>query len=124
MGREATCRARWGGRSGEGRALLEADELVFRGAFRVKVPLAAITRVAAKAGALALSWPGGTLTLALGASADAWADAIANPRSLVDKLGVKPGLAVVLVGRFDAEFRARVAKASGTKPGARPAAGS
>ena len=39
MGKEAVCHAKFGRESGQGLALLETDELVFRGEFRVSVPL-------------------------------------------------------------------------------------
>ena len=123
MGREATCRARIGGRSGEGKALLETDELIFRGDFRVQVPLNEVTNVVARGGALTLEWPGGKLSLSLGEKAAAWADAIAHPRTVMDKLGIEPGLKVVLVGRFETEFRTQVMDTLGVKPGVRPVPG-
>jgi hypothetical protein len=60
--------------------------------------------------------------LELGALAAKWADRIKNPRGRLDKLGVKPGMKVSVVGAvdFDAEFRveleARGADASFGKP--------
>src|SRR5438094_906716 len=70
MGREATCRARLAptprgkpGPPAEGKALLETDDVVFRGEFRARVPLREIEAVVVKAGLLALSWPGGRLEL-------------------------------------------------------------
>ena len=117
------CQAQLGAMSGEGKALLETDALVFRGAFRVKVPLREITTLQAKAGALTLRWPGGKLTLSLGKAAEKWAEAITNPRSVMEKLGVKPGLKVVIVGRFETSFRTEVMDALGVKPGVRPVPG-
>jgi hypothetical protein len=52
--------------------------------------------------------------LELGAAAEKWAQKILHPPSLLDKLGVKAGVAVRLEGRFDAEF-SRELKAVGTK---------
>jgi hypothetical protein len=117
------CHGRLGAQSGEGRALLETDDLIFRGGFRVKVPLSAITAVTAKGGALTLAWPGGKLTLTLGDAAVAWARAITNPKTVIEKLGVKPGLKVAIVGRFETDFRTAIMDALGVKPGVRPVPG-
>ena len=123
MGKEAVCQARHGRESGEGLALLETDELVFRGDFRVRVPLRDIASVNAEDGRLTVVWPGGRLVLELGRGAEKWAQAIQNPLTVVDKLGVRPGLNVVLVGRFETWFRTDVMNALGVKPGVKPVPG-
>ena len=61
-------------------------------------------------GTLHIEHAKGTLALALGAQAAKWADKIANPRSLLDKLGVKPGMRVAVLGVDDAGFRAQLAE--------------
>ena len=124
MGKEAVCQARCGRESGEGKALLETDELVFRGDFRVQVPLREVTSAKAEAGRLVVEWPGGRLALELGRSAEKWAEAIRSPRTIIEKLGVKPGLRVVIVGRFETWFRTDVMNALGEKPGVKPVPGS
>lgn len=123
MGREAMCVARSGGKSGEGKALLESDELIFRGEFRVRVPLRDVTTVSARNGSLTVEWSGGKLALALGKDAEKWAHAITNPKSLMDKMGVKPGLQVAIVGRFETSFRTEIMNALGVKPGVKPVPG-
>ena len=117
------CHARLGAQSGEGKALLETDELIFRGDFRVKVPLSSITAVTAKGSALTLTWPGGKLTLTLGDQAEKWAKAITSPKTVIEKLGVKPGLKVVIFGRFETDFRTDIMNALGVKPGVKPVPG-
>ena len=124
MGKESVCHAKFGRESGQGLALLETDELVFRGAFRVSVPLKEITAVTVKDGRLAVEWAGGRLSLELGRDAEKWAKAISSPKTVVEKLGVKPGLNVVLVGRFETWFRTDVMNAVGEKPGVKPVPGS
>jgi hypothetical protein len=109
--------------SGEGKALLETDEVIFRGDFRARVPLREISRVDAKRGVLSLTWPGGTLSLDLGDAAEKWAEAIRHPKSVIEKLGVKPGMKVAVLAGFDAGFRRDVARALGAKPLARAAKG-
>jgi len=123
MGKEAVCQARFGRESGQGLALLETDELVFRGEFRVAVPLKQITSVSVNGDRLAVEWPGGRLSLELGRAAEKWAQAITSPKTVVEKLGVKPGLHVVLVGRFETWFRTDVMNALGVKPGVKPVKG-
>jgi hypothetical protein len=104
MGLEATCQARMDGRASEGTCRLEETDLVFRGAFRFKVALADLRKVEARKGALHLEWPEGRVVLDLGDQAEKWAEKIRNPPSLLDKLGVKPGLRVSVVGIEEKEF--------------------
>ncbi len=98
MGKEAACRARFDGQSSRGKALLETSELIFRGDFRVAVPLREIRNVDAGASELTVTWGAKKLTLELGADARKWAERIRNPPSRLDKLGVKATSAVALIG--------------------------
>jgi hypothetical protein len=123
MGREATCHARLGRESGEGKVLLETDEVLFRGDFRARVPFREISGIETKQGVLTLEWPGGRLALSLGDAAEKWAEAIRHPKTVVEKLGIKPGLKVVVLGGFDAGFHRDVARALGAKPLVRAARG-
>ena len=123
MGREVMCHGRLGREAGDGKALLETDEVLFRGDFRARVPLREITAVESRAGVLTLAWPGGKLALTLGRAAEKWADAIRHPKSVIEKLGVKPGLRVAVLGGFDSAFVADVKRALGAAPLARAAKG-
>jgi hypothetical protein len=105
MGDEARATVRYGDRVSEGKALLETDELVFRGDFRLKVPLREIRTVEPVDGRLEVVWDGERATFELGAKAERWADRIGNPKTLLDKLGVKRGQRVALVGVLDGEIR-------------------
>jgi hypothetical protein len=103
LGLEATCTARLGAAASRGRALLETGELIFRGDFRVRIAFGDIHAVDATGGRLLVRWRGGEpLALELGAAAPRWADKIRNPPSRLDKLGVKPGARVAVVGARDA----------------------
>ena len=104
MGREALCEATFGKQRSRGKALLETSDLLFRGDFRVVVPFKEMTRISADAADLTVVWPGGTLTLALGAEAARWAEKIRHPPSLLDKLGVKPSSTVALVAAAGGDF--------------------
>ncbi len=110
MGLEARCRLRLDGGSYEGTALLETDELLFRGGTRLRIPLSSVRSAAAASGELAVEHAGGTAILELGAVADRWAERIRSPKSLLDKLGVTAGQRIAVLGldgAFADELRAR-----------------
>jgi hypothetical protein len=109
MGLEATCRARMGGRASEGKARLEESEVLFRGDFRFKVGFKDLSRVEAGGGKLQLEWPDGKAVLDLGDKAERWAEKIRNPPSLLDKLGIKAGARVSVIGIDDRRFLDEVA---------------
>jgi hypothetical protein len=104
MGLDTTCTATFRKQTSAGRAQLETDHVLFRGDFRVKLPIASITGVAVKDGVLSLTGPEGTLALALGPAAETWAAKIRSPKSRVEKLGVKPGARVSVLGVADDGF--------------------
>jgi len=92
--------------SSAGKARLEETDLVFRGEgdLRFKVAIKDLERVDARGGALYLEWAEGKAVLDLGDQAARWAEKIRNPPSLLDKLGVKPGQRVSVVGIEDRRF--------------------
>jgi hypothetical protein len=105
MGREARCVVRRDGEQAEAKALLETDELIVRSPFRIAVPRREITAARAEGDRLTVEWPDGSIDLELGErEAARWAHDIANPKTLADKLGVKPGQRVLLVGDPDGEL--------------------
>jgi len=101
MGQEALCELRFAGKKSAGKALLETDDLIFRGDFRLSIPLKSIQSLEAADGVLRVTSPVGTASFTLGAQADKWAHKIRNPRTLADKLDVKPGMRVSLIGVSD-----------------------
>ncbi|MBI3405592.1 MAG: hypothetical protein HY046_09060, partial [Acidobacteria bacterium] len=99
MGLESNCTVRWKKKSSAGKALLEEKEIVFRGDFRLKIPFAEIKSAEAKSGALRVKWSEGDAVFELGsAAAEKWALKIRYPRNRMDKLGIKPGLRVSVLG--------------------------
>jgi hypothetical protein len=106
MGQEIECRIRFQEQASDGTAYLETDHLLFRGDRRLKVLFKDMTKVAAEGGILRLEFTGGPAELELGAAAEKWAQKILHPPSRVHKLGVKPGMAVLVVGGFEADFLA------------------
>jgi hypothetical protein len=109
VGRELRCTVTSGGQSATGRALLETDELLFRGEFRLKIPFSQIQSLTAADGRLHVEWSGGSAVFDLGPDAEKWAEKIRNPKSLTDKLGVKPGMRVAVIGMDDDGFAADLA---------------
>jgi hypothetical protein len=102
MGREARCTVSHGNERAEAKALLETDELIVRSPFRLTVPRAQIRSATASGETLEVVYEGGTVTLELGErEAAKWANDITNPKTLADKLGVKPGQRVRLVSGAD-----------------------
>jgi hypothetical protein len=113
MGAEVVCGATLDGETSRGKALLETAEVIFRGTFRARVPFASVKQLKIDGDALVIVWPGGALALELGgAIAARWAKKIKSPPSRLDKLGVKPGARVALVGSFDFDdaFEGELAK--------------
>jgi hypothetical protein len=121
MGREAACTVRFGGKTDAGKALLETKEVIFRGAkLRLTIAFDRIGTIQVKDGVLALGTPEGVATFALGAQAEAWASRIKNPPGRLEKLGVKEGMKVSIVGEVEAAFldelRARTDQVSQGRP--------
>src|SRR5436309_914571 len=110
MGSELMCKAVFGKQSGEGKALLETNEILFRGPFRLKIPLKSISAIQAKSGKLHVTFPEGKATFELGPAAEKWLEKIRNPRSLLDKLGVKPASRVAIDGVTDPELLRQIRK--------------
>jgi hypothetical protein len=109
VGQTVRCMASFAGQSGEGNAQLETDELRFRGAFRLIIPLSQVSAAVAGDDLLEVTFPAGTATFVLGRQAPTWAARILHPPTLFDKLGVKPGLKAAVVGLVDKDFHAGLA---------------
>jgi hypothetical protein len=105
MGREADCEVRLGKNAGKGRTRLEEKALLFRGDFRLKIPFDDVKSLDVKRGVMKIGFSGGEAAFDLGPDAEKWADKIRNPKSLLDKLGVKPGMKVSLIGIDGASFK-------------------
>jgi hypothetical protein len=109
MGAEAKCTATISGKKTVGKALLETDELIFRGEdVRLTIPYRSVSSIDVKDGVLHVAWLSGVASFELGPSAVKWADRIRNPPSRIDKLDVKPGQVVLFVGIRDATLREEI----------------
>lgn len=108
MGNEATCKVRLGKQESKGKALLETNEILFRGDFRLKIPFSTIKSAKAVDGELRVQTAEGLAAFQLGPAAEKWLDKILHPKSRIEKLGVKPGSKVSLIGKLDSEFLRQV----------------
>lgn len=102
MGKEARAWGQLSDGESEGKLLWEPPKLIFRGAVRGIYQGHALKNVRAEGDDLVLS-DGTRFTLDPG-QADRWVHAILNPPSRLDKLGVKPGMTVVIDGVEDEAF--------------------
>jgi hypothetical protein len=104
MGLEAICMVQFGSQESEGKALLETDYIYFKGDFKIKAELKSIRSIKAAEGVLHVQMPEGTLKLELGDAAEKWLQQIRNPKSLLEKLGVKNGMTVLISRMTNEEF--------------------
>jgi hypothetical protein len=108
MGNELRCRARFGKQESEGKALLETSEILFRGDFRLKIPFTAMKSVKALGGELRIEFAEGKASFALGEQAEKWAHKILHPKSRIEKLGIKAGQKVSVIGALEPSFRSEL----------------
>jgi len=109
MGAEAQCSVTFGRTRADGRALLETDELIFRGdGLRLAIAYRAITHIDARDGVLRVTWTDGTAFFDLGDAAVKWADKVRNPPSRIDKLNIRTGQRVLFVGVRDETLREEI----------------
>lgn len=108
MGKDAQVRASFADGADEGRLQYEPPRLLFRGTQRRVFQGDELKGVRAEAGDLVLA---DGSRFALGAKAAAsWADAILNPKGRLDKLGIKPGMRVAVLGVADGALAGELAE--------------
>ena len=105
MGNEVVCRVEYDGQATEAKTLLETDDIVIRSPFRLKIPFREMAGLEAAGGSLRFLWNSRAVAIGLGADAAKWAEKIRNPKSRIDKIGIRNGQRVSIVGTVDADFR-------------------
>jgi len=124
VGNEVKCTVRSGKQESEGKALLETSEILFRGEFRLKIPFSTIKSVKAVDGELRFETAEGAVVFDLGVVAEKWREKILHPKSRIEKLGVKPGAKVSLLGNFESGFLDELGKLTKAVRNGKVAAGS
>jgi hypothetical protein len=109
LGLEKTCDIEMGCRTVTAGVQLEPPDLIVRGALKLRIPLAEVTSCEAKGGRLRIAWGKEVAWFGLGADAEKWALKIRYPRGRLDKLGIKPGMRVAVIGLADSGFREELA---------------
>src|SRR6185503_15551437 len=92
------------GKAAEARALLETEEVIVRGALKARIPFSEMTDVADGDGVLRLRWKDRDVRIHVGRDAAKWAEKIRNPKSVLDKLGIKAGQRVSVIGKVESGF--------------------
>jgi len=107
MGKDAQVTAQFADGPDQGRLQYEAPKLLFRGAQRRAFEGEALKGVRAEGPDLVLA-DGSRFALGEKAAAS-WADAIANPKGRLDKIGAKPGMRTAILGVADETLAAELA---------------
>lgn len=110
MGNTAKTRLHYEGETYDGEALLETSEILFRGERRLLIPFAKIKSVDARDAMLHVTFDGGVAAFEIGSQAAKWAEKIRNPKSVVEKIGIKAGQLVSVVHLDDDAFVADLEK--------------
>ena len=83
---------------------LETSEIILRGALRARLPFGELKSLRAVDDILTFTHARSTYRLHLGNQAAKWLQKITHPKSVIEKLGVKAGMKVSLVGLNEEEL--------------------
>lgn len=115
MGLEAKCTVEWLATKRTAALHLDSRHLDVRLKPALRIAFETIRSTHLEAGRLELELPEGRMVLHLGAdSAAKWAKKIREPKSRLDKLGIKPGMRVCLLEVNDASFERELSEAGVT----------
>ena len=104
MGSEIKTKITVGKNFVEGKVLLESGEIIIHGKERMRIPFKQIRSLSAVDGVLRFSVDKIPFQIVLGLKADRWMEKIKNPKSVFDKLGVKPDATISVVNMRDKTF--------------------
>ena len=117
MGKEAICVVHLDGKSYRCKAHLDSETLRLTGGLRLNFPLRDLSQARARSGTLQLQTQIGPFELEVGAgAAESWAAAIRHPKSLIEKLGVRPADRVCVIDVDDDRFLAELTALLGRAP--------
>lgn len=114
MGNEVKCTVRFGKQTSAGKALLETSEVLFRGDFRLKIAFSSIKSAKAVDGELHLQTADGLAVFEIGSAAEKWREKILHPKTRIEKIGLKPGEKISLLGSFETGFLAELTALAGS----------
>jgi hypothetical protein len=106
MGQEALCTVRIGRKTLKGTALLETEELIFRGDLGFKIPFAAMKTIEARGEVLFVTTEEAEYEFDIGLQSERWMRLVKEPKGLFEKLNVEPAAKVAVVDVADALFLA------------------
>ncbi|MEO8216529.1 MAG: DUF3052 family protein [Acidobacteriota bacterium] len=116
MGLKEECTLEYEGRTPSGTALLETEELIFRGSYRLKIPFASIHAVEDTSECLRVTFGDGQCASFFLPDPEMWARKIRSPKARIDKLGVTTKDVVALINLRDesleSEIRTKMANVS------------
>jgi hypothetical protein len=104
MGTEIVGEAAYRGASHRIKLHLDGKELTLRDGLKLTIPLKDVRNAVANDGELTVAWAKDKIVLKVGDKAARLADKILHPPSLFDKLGIKAGHVVSIVGLEDKAF--------------------
>lgn len=104
MGLETTCKTRLNGIDSVGKAHCGDNLLEFSGDFKIKWKWSELSSIEAHDGVLTARRKEDSVEMCLGDAAAKWVQAILNPKSRLDKLGLKPNHSYQVWGEMDDEF--------------------
>ncbi|MBC8064374.1 MAG: DUF3052 family protein [Chlorobia bacterium] len=115
MGLEATCKVVVNGTESIGKAHCGDGEIDFRGDFRFRWKWSEISILESQDGVLTVGKGEDVANFHIGDAADKWLFQIRNPKSRLDKFGLKPGHRYQVWGEFDEKFASELAERAGTE---------
>jgi hypothetical protein len=101
MGTEIVGEAAYRGASHRIKLHLDGKDLTLRDGLKLSIPLNAVRQASAKDGQLTVKWLDEKIVLSVGDKAARLAQKILHPPSLLDKLGIKAGHTVSIIGLED-----------------------
>jgi len=105
MGHEVKGAVRVGKQRYTGKILLETNEIIFRGSdYRSRIAFSDLHDVKAVNGELHITTSDGLKIYEIGAASEKWREKITHPKSRLEKLGVKAGTRVRLLGDLESQF--------------------
>ena len=113
MGLETTCLVSIGKQSCDSKVLLETTEIVIRGELRRKILFTDIKELTFDDKGLTLVLAEGPVVLNIGSAAEKWAKKILAPPRRIDKLGVKFGFEVAILGKQEQLLKKEIIEIGG-----------